>query len=165
MSTNYYRIPKPEEILRKQQQLTKEAAMLSSCNNLNAVNNDFRRVCLWDQFRADIRVHLGKRSCGWKFRWNFHLDESNPYLAPLGIMRGKYYNNKDGLLAFIRDGIIIDSYGKVQDTEEFIQMALNWCQPDGQEVDLNYCMQHNIPPFYGDITIDGLRVSTSSSFS
>jgi len=88
--------------------------------------------------KSEKKTHLGKRSAGWKFLWNFHND--------------KYYSNKEELLNFIRSGKVIDEYGKKHDTEEFLKMALEWGEPDGQVSN-------------DDIIKDGLRISTHTIFS
>ena len=110
----------------------------------------------WDEFTEDISIHLGKRSMGWKFCWNFH--------------DGKFYTNKEELIKFIRSGRIVDEYGSQIDVEDFIEMALNWGQPDGLVLDENYFSEHerhsvfNSSHYYDKI-IDGLRVSSSTNFS
>jgi hypothetical protein len=69
---------------------------------------------------------------------------------------------------------VIDEYGELQDTEEFIKMALEWSQPDGkvlnkdyydiEERDSKHIYSFNMTPYYDKI-IDGLRVSNSTEFS
>jgi hypothetical protein len=114
----------------------------------------------WDLFLEDSSVHLGKRSGGWKFCWNFH--------------KNKHYSNKEELLSFIRSGRVLDEYGQEWDVEEFIIMALEWGQPDGLVVNEEYrraerAKGHGMFWFdnekYDDLIIDGLRVSTSTEFS
>jgi len=104
-----------------------------------------------------MNIHLGKRSGGWKFCWNFH--------------NGKYYNTKEELLKFIRKGRVVNEYGEQIDVEEFIEMSLNWGQPDGMVADKEYFdkTEHHRwmsnPEDYYDKEIDGLRVSSSTEFS
>ena len=110
----------------------------------------------WDEFMEDVMIHVGKRSSGWKFCWNFH--------------NGKFYNSKKELLKFIRNGRIIDEYGTLHDTEEFIEMALNWGEPNGLVVNAEYYEKNERNSFfnkerYYDKDIDGLRVSSSTEFS
>jgi hypothetical protein len=69
----------------------------------------------------------------------------------------------------------VNEYGELQDTEEFITMALEWGQPDGYVLDENYENELKKKPNYRpsfidmskyyDKEIDGLRVSTSTEFS
>jgi hypothetical protein len=105
-----------------------------------------------------MNVHLGKRSSGWKFCWNFHDN--------------KYYSNKEELLNFIRTGRVINEYGEQQFVGEFVEMALSWGEPDGLVYDKEYRMKqwekgkgtflHT--DSYDDKVIDGLRVSSSTDF-
>lgn len=112
----------------------------------------------WEMFLEDTNIHLGKRSSGWKFCWNFH--------------KNKYYSNKDELLDFIRNGRVVDEYGEEQNVEEFITMALEWGEPDGLIVDEKYRKSERMKgkgsffddPRYDDIIIDGLRVSSATEF-
>jgi hypothetical protein len=78
----------------------------------------------WETFINGTNIHLGKRSSGWKFCWNFH--------------NNKYYSNKEELLNFIRSGRVVDEYGEEQDINEFILMALNWGEPNGLVVNEQY---------------------------
>jgi hypothetical protein len=112
----------------------------------------------WDIFIQGSNIHLGKRSMGWKFCWNFHKD--------------KYYTNKEELLSFIRSGRVVDEYGEEQKVEEFITMALEWGEPDGLVVNREYRKKERAKgvgsffddPKYDDLVIDGLRVSSSTDF-
>lgn len=112
----------------------------------------------WDMFLEDTNVHLGKRSSGWKFCWNFHKD--------------KYYSDKESLLEYIRSGRVVDEYGEEQEAEEFITMALEWGEPDGLIVNEIYRIKQIAngagtffnKPEYDDKIIDGLRVSSSIDF-
>ena len=166
MSTNYYKIPKANEIRDKY------LTLVEGINDLDIwcpdnIRNDFRviqrgfdNLSPWDVFLEDMRIHIGKRSSGWKFLWNFQDN--------------KYYTNKEELLKFIRSGRIVDEYGELQDTEEFIKMALEWGQPDGNVLNKDYFDEQkkltHYRPFtdmsnYYDKDIDGLRVSSHSEFS
>jgi hypothetical protein len=103
---------------------------------------------------------LGQRASGWKFLWNFNDD--------------KFYSNKEQLLKFIRSGRVVDEYGQLQDTEEFIKMALEWGQPDGKVLNKDYFdEQERLARYrpmismkdYYDKEVDGLRVSKHTEFS
>ena len=71
-------------------------------------------------------------------------------------------------MAFIRAGRIVDEYGTELPAEEFIQMALDWGQPDGLVANEDYLRKYerNIGNWqeYADQEIDGLRVSSSTEF-
>ena len=162
MGTNFYKIPTESEVLARKQKL------IEDINNLDlsasSVGDGFRveiedsweRKSCWDDFVEDTSIHLGKRSSGWKFCWNFN--------------NNKYYSNKEELLSFIRSGRIIDEYGQEHDVEEFIEMALNWGEPNGLVFDEDYEKNKSGSsyfhgPKYWDRLVDGLRVSSSTDFS
>lgn len=162
MGTNFYRIPTEAEILARKQKL------IEDINNLDlspsSVEDGFRdevedswdRASCWDNFIDGTKIHLGKRSSGWKFCWNFH--------------ENKYYSTKEELLAFVRSGRIVDEYGTEHDIEEFITMALNWGEPDGLVFDEDYEKNKSGSSYfhgskYWDKFVDGLRVSSSTEFS
>jgi phage pi2 protein 07 len=167
MGTNYYRVPKSSEIVRRSQDLKLSIENLDLWSASEA-KNEFRTIpskeseylmlTPWEEFTEELSVHLGKRSGGWKFCWNFHGN--------------KHYSNKKELLEFINSGRVVDEYGMEISTEEFIKMALEWCS-DGIVFDAAYVkkMQEKFPnymqfgPEYYDLEIDGLRVSRSSDFS
>jgi hypothetical protein len=165
MGTNFNRIPKEEEVIKRKAQLLKDLDTLSldpanieRC--FQETNDDnYNSESCWDKFVDGISVHLGKRSMGWKFCWNFH--------------KNKYYSNKEELLAYIRSGRVVDEYGAEIEVEEFIEMALTWCQPDGLTVNHEYEKRESEKnpnrfwhgPKYWDLEIDGLRVSSATDFS
>lgn len=162
MGTNFYRIPKQEDINKR------KTVLMQLINEMDVTNisdirdkfhiiqdekDEYKSLTPWDVFMTGLNVHLGKRSSGWKFCWNFH--------------NKKFYSNKEELLAFIRSGRILDEYGAEWDTEEFITMALNWGEPNGLD-NQTYYAQYPKPVYYNssydDIYIDGLRVSSSTEF-
>ena len=162
MGTNYYRIPLAEEVEKKRKILVVQIETMDL--NPSDIEGGFRFISPrkdwewfnpWDMFMEDISVHLGKRSMGWKFCWNFHKD--------------KYFTNKEELLAFIKSGRVVDEYGTEWNVDEFIEMAMEWGQPDGLVADENYMRSRehylgNNWKAYADREIDGLRVSSSTEF-
>ena len=167
MSTNYYRIPKQKVVREKYLELAEQVSSMDIFspgqiyNEFRTIEIGFERWSPWDNFIDGLNIHIGKRSSGWKFLWNFQ--------------DGKFYTNKEELLKFIRSGRIVDEYGELQNTEEFIKMALEWGQPDGYVLDENYVKQQRKQPNYRpsfinmsnyyDKEVDGLRVSSSVEFS
>lgn len=164
MGTNYYRIPTQSEMEERKARLIKDISNLDmSPSNIESGFRQYRREDSWDQesawdrFIEETSIHLGKRSAGWKFCWNFHDN--------------KYYKDRDSLLDFIRSGQVVDEYGEAWNVEEFINMALEWCQIDGLVADKTYFDTTNHhhwmsnPEDYYDREIDGLRVSSSTEFS
>ena len=165
MGTNYFRIPPHEEMLQRQQTLIQQVTSMDmSIENLErgmryiSPTKDWSWFSPWEMFIKDTNIHLGKRSSGWKFCWNFH--------------ENKYYKNKEELLEYIRSGRIVDEYGTEWFVEEFIEMALKWGEPDGLVVNEKYRKEQRLKgvgsffdnPKYDDKIIDGLRVSSSTDF-
>jgi hypothetical protein len=148
MGTNYYRIPSVEEMEKRKQEL------INNINSIDISQLSIESNSIWDLFTDGTNIHLGKRSSGWKFLWNFN-DK-------------KFYSNKEELLNFIRTGRVVDEYGNEMDVEEFITMALVWGQPDGYDHE-KYRREHPRQYHYDfevkEEYIDGLRVSPSTQFS
>jgi len=159
MGTNYYRIPSIQEMEQR------KVKLIEDINNLEVtpsmiesrfanIERGFDRHSAWDIFTDGTSIHLGKRSGGWKFLWNFN--------------ENKHYSNKDELFQFIKSGRVVDEYGEEMDVEEFIKMALEWGQPDGLDGE-TYRRQH--PRQYShdfekkEQYIDGLRVAPYTDFS
>ena len=162
MGTNYYRIPTEQEIEERRARLQKNISEMEMTPSSIGYGFKFEKQdsweteTPWDVFIEGTSVHLGKRSSGWKFCWNFH--------------NNKYYKDKKSLLKFIRTGRVVDEYGEEWDVEEFITMALEWGQPDGLVADKEYFDKNphhwmSNPSDYYDKEIDGLRVSSSTEFS
>lgn len=150
METNYYRIPRAGEVtLRKTQLMKRVNDMQVTPENIESgfrfIKGDgFDMLSPWDEFMDDIAIHLGKRSSGWKFLWNFNDNE--------------HYTTKSELFEYIRQGRVVNEYGEEIEVEEFITMALNWGQPNGMSFAGNKQIK-------GDRLISGLRVSSSTKFS
>jgi hypothetical protein len=164
MGTNYRRVPKTSDIIVKTQKLNIRLVEMDFASPSQASREDFRfiekgldRLSPWDEFIEDISIHLGKRSMGWKFCWNFH--------------NNKYYSNKEELIKFVLKGRVVDEYGEEIDSQEFLDMAFAWGEPDGLVADKEYfdrTAHHrwmSNPSDYYDKEIDGLRVSSSTDFS
>jgi len=165
MGTNYYRIPKVDDINSRYQKLTQRLQEMDMWNPsliedgyrfIENPEDEWSRLSPWDEFTEGTSVHLGKRSMGWKFCWNFN--------------NNKYYSNKEELLDFIRKGRVVDEYGSPMKVEEFIEMSLSWGQPDGMVADKEYFDKHERLSWFNsedhyDKEIDGLRVSSSTEFS
>lgn len=145
-------------------------------------------------------VHLGCRCGGWKFLWNPNLfeqrdgyrDESGKFVFTPSSQVTVYEKlDKEHIKAFIdrEDIYIIDEYGVKQDKEEFWNMALTWCQPNGYDND-KFCEEepssagilnseminfikslikqgynYKLGKYNADFYSDGLRFCTSNNFS
>lgn len=166
MSTNYYRVPTSDEVNRRHQKLNLRMQELDVWNPgmiergyrfIPDPEDDWTQLSPWDEFMSEMSIHVGKRSSGWQFLWNFH--------------KNKYYSNKAELINFIKSGRIVNEYGEQVNVDEFLEMAFNWC-PDGIIVDKEYFDNNersrvwmSNPAEYYDNIIDGLRVSPSTEFS
>ena len=163
MGTNYTRIPTAEEMEAKRKRLVKTVKDLTM--EPSFIERGFQIVdedswdseSTWDKFLEGTAIHLGKRSSGWKFCWNFHKD--------------KYYSNKEELIQFVLSGRVVDEYGEEMDPQEFLDMAFSWGEPDGLVANKEYFDSTNHhswmsnPQDYYDREVDGLRVSSSTQFS
>jgi len=161
MGTNYYRIPTVSEMEERKARLQKRIAEMEmepsdierNFNTIPIDENSWDYDSPWTEFISGANIHLGKRSGGWKFLWNFHSD--------------KYFTDKESLFAFIRSGRIVNEYGEEINQDEFIEMALDWGQPDGWDLTAYYrdnpsnWSQYSKPERY----VDGLRISDSTEFS
>jgi hypothetical protein len=158
MGTNYYRIPSAHELQeRKSKLLTRVVNEL----DMPTIHLHLNPYCsnMWDEFTRAAYVHLGKASVGWRFLWNFH--------------DCKYYHDKASLIEFIQAGTIIDEYGRVYTTKEFIDMTTSW-YPDGHIFNQQYVdemRKSNPGTYYGyssdrfDVIQDGLVICSSTEFS
>ncbi len=163
MGTNFYRIPTEEEMLRRKKLLIDRIGNMEltpqniECdfNYISIDEYDWNKISPWNEFLNDAKVHLGKRSSGWKFVWNFN--------------KNLYYSNKEELFEFIRSGRVVDEYGRLIPNEEFIEDALEWEQPDGLIYNKDYIKSHplnasiDMSGHYCKI-IDGLVVSPHDDF-
>ena len=165
MGTNYYRIPTNGEMEDRKRKLILDITDIDlspssiECGFRKAIDDQWNSASPWDTFIDGTNIHLGKRSSGWKFCWNFH--------------NNKYYSDKESLFEFIRSGRVVDEYGEEQDVEELITMALEWGEPNGLVVNEEYRRKERTKGHgsfwldnekYDDLIIDGLRVSSSTDF-
>lgn len=167
MGTNYYRIPTVEEMESRKIRLKNDIEKMTMSPSdiergfpfIDPNKDSWDTTNPWGIFIEGTSIHLGKRSGGWKFCWNFHDN--------------KYYSNKEQLLDFIRSGRVVDEYGEEWNVNEFILMALNWGEPDGMIVNEEYRRKERVRGHgsfwldnekYDDLIIDGLRVSSSTDF-
>ena len=158
MGTNYYRIPSVQEMEQRKTKLIEDINNLELTPSMVEsrfanIENGFDRFSPWDIFTEGTSIHFGKRSSGWKFLWNFN-DK-------------KLYSNKEELLKFIKSGRVVDEYGTEIDVEEFIDMALDWGQPnglDGEKYRREHPRQYHYDFEMKEEYIDGLRVSPHNDF-
>lgn len=191
MGTNYYALKHPN--ISEKEALHK----LIDEDNFNDIED--KVLTLYGKIHINYetmslsggKIHLGKRSVGWKFLWNPNIftykDYRNNKLIGLSI----YSLNKQGILSFISQDniIIVDEYDEIQDKKEFWNMALNWGQPNDWDSDsyqewelqnngkrINHIFKSNLITYLkdsgyqlskinNDFYSDGLRFATSIDFS
>lgn len=136
MGTNYYAriIPKED---KKNELINKIVnnqfdEIVDLASELYGKRNEYTR-------KGNV-IHLGKRSCGWKFLWNpnvirysdGYFDENEQYIH---VYKYDYVYplTKQGITDFCNreDVIITDEYGEQFDSKEFLEMAFSWGEPDG----------------------------------
>ena len=136
MGTNFYAriIPKEED---------KQKLLDAINNNQYDVIEDFTSELYGkrDQYyRRGNVIHLGKRSCGWKFLWNPNVikyvdkyNRRNKKYIPVYEYDYVYPLTKQGITDFCnrKDVIITDEYGERYTPKDFLEMAFSWGQPDG----------------------------------
>lgn len=159
MGTNYYRIPSVEEMEDRKVRLQRriEEMELTPSDVERGFSSipagEWDTMSPWDEFTSESNIHLGKRSAGWKFLWNFHKDE--------------YYHDLESLRSFISSGRIVNEYGDELGVEEFMQMALEWGQEDGWDQESYYKENPESRSIWSrpERYVDGLRISDSTDFS
>ena len=140
MSTNYYLRHKPTY-----KQINELTDLIRSTKNgehfeevIDMVNKIYREPDEYDQSEDWGKLHIGKRSCGWKFQWCTNIIKKNvsymkddEYVSKYEY-EYRYPLTKQGLTDFIMrdDIVVIDEYDEIQDKKEFLEMAFNW-EPNG----------------------------------
>ena len=150
MGTNFFCV---EKISRRQRSKIK-SLLREYIEVVDKVNTacDFHELhSKYNEMILDIipeRVHLGKRSYGWQFLWDFH--------------DGRYFKaNLGSIKEFLKDKIIVDEYGGVFSHDQFLneEIADYLYNTDGK---LHDCVKL-LPSYY--FISDGLRSSKSEDFS
>jgi len=160
MGTNYYRIPSVSEMEERKARLQRRVEEMTMTpenieRNFNTIpidGNSWEYNSPWSEFVDDVNVHLGKRSMGWKFLWNFH--------------NNKYYHNLESLLEFINSGRVVNEYGEELPIHEFVEMALTWGGVDGYDLETYYKAYPPQWPVFAkpERYVEGLRISDSVDF-
>jgi hypothetical protein len=169
MGTNFYKVLKPKYTKKQKAEITKKInEQTKKLKEYFNDNNYIDRYDIEDYYEMlnelrPVRVHLGKRSCGWQFLWN-HNNE-------------KYYKKTlQSIREFLDEdnGFIIDEYGERFTTEQFLNEEVGeamYNDPDrfinGPQHDAEY---KNICAYvkcsnYEFTTSEGLRFSTSTEFA
>ena len=168
MGTNYYARIIPSKERKKELHDAIEANDFPSINKLKEEMYDSIRMEYGEEKIIGGVVHLGKRSCGWKFCWNPNVFvvrqghcEDTPYGTRIWVEEpstGKYLYplTKTVIHDFIfrEDVLIYDEYDELQDKEEFWNMALSWGYEEGNEGwdSASYEEKHTSYPITGELT-------------
>lgn len=134
MGTNYYAhiIPSVENRTKLQEAIEK--------NDFNTIveltTKMYARLGIENGEFYGGKVHLGKRSGGWKFLWNpniyvtrnIYKDIDGTYRLGNYVGKFLYEVTKEGIKKFIdRDDVVIyNEYNEIQDKDKFFDMAINW---------------------------------------
>lgn len=116
MGTNYFVIIKPPKDVQDYFK-NRVLSQLEICNYNEAIRQltDMTKLAGYD----NNKVHIGKRSNGWKFRFNHN--------------NLQYYNlTRESISNFIAENYLIDEYGARIDPDHFWEL-----------VDINYDLQDN----------------------
>jgi len=152
MGTNfYYTIPIKER---------DKKALREMVNKLPDIDIDDIKDKL-EEIEKGHSIHLGKRSYGWQFLWNYHKGEL--YSASLKSIK-KYLEDKGGT--------IMNEYGQPFTIDEFFDEIKNSLYKDENHCDAyQYHQKYPNEPIYYNIddhefqSKDGLRFSKSEEFS
>lgn len=162
MGTNFYR---REKIGEEEKNLWKKAID----------SDDYPTIDYYSSLSK--KIHIGKASAGWKFLWDANYFN---YFEP----------NKESILEWLKDGIIIDEYGEIYSYERFMeyleQRNVPFNQYDASTYE-HYCTMEGLPKgnyprdnrfntwftsryglnvdLYGEFYIDDMRFTVDSNFS
>lgn len=135
MSTNfYYKIPIKKEDIEK---LHKMVNKLENAIDFYQIKDKLNKL------ERNSNIHLGKRSAGWQFIWDYH--------------RKKFYDtNLESIKNFLENsgGIIEDEYHNKYTIDEFFNDEITYCLYKGEKT--SYCNEF--------LSEDGLRFSEDENF-
>lgn len=145
---------------------------LKSRDRFKAIKNQIDEY--YSQYKCEglygkyVEVHLGKRSCGWKFLFNANKGEL-------------YELSRKGITKFLEENKVkvYDEYGRSFTIKEFWEEEVPWEGLDCKKYYEKYpeerrCFYQSKPPEwakkynpddYGEFYSDGLRFTTSQFFS
>lgn len=144
MSTNFYARIKPSKEAKEALKGAIDIDFYKAIEDLYKEMYGSLEYDYADEMFKGGYVHLGKRSCGWKFLWNPNIavkhnghmetikhsdgSEERAYKVDPSELVYFYPLTKKGIKSFIdnKNVEIYDEYGDKQDKEEFWNMALKW---------------------------------------
>lgn len=157
MGTNFYCREKISKKSRKQiQSLLSD--LYKRIENADESADEFADIVnTYDTYKESIEecipeeVHLGKRSCGWQFLWDYH--------------NGKYYeSNLESIKKYLSDKKIYDEYGRIFTLEQFFNDEIKYCLYKTEDLydGMEFGSQYSSHYFKSK---DGLRFSIDEDFS
>lgn len=149
MGTNfYYKIPLSKREIQDLKDSITEDPSLSTFEDLAVIYTD-KKV-----------IHLGKRSYGWQFLWNYNDGDF-------------YKDNLESIIKFLREegGWIENEYGEKFTIDQFFNEIQDCLYKDENHCDAtSYHLKHPEEPYHEDSSkheyqSSGLRFSRHSEFS
>lgn len=192
MGTNYYARILPT--LEEKENLKK----LIDSDDFYAIEKEVQRLYGEStEYDKGAEVHLGKRSCGWKFLFNPNYERYYKLTKeglkeflnkPNVIIYSEYFNSDNGIMEYTDDPDKANSKEYLWTPQQFLDMAVNWGQPDGWDGESyekwemsrgrgyqgyahygdsweGHWMKKGYNPSYYNFYNDGLRWSTCCEFS
>lgn len=159
MGTNFYAIEKISK--NKRTKLIGLAYnMLDDFENNEDISN------AWEEYQESITeelpkpIHLGKRSAGWQFLWDYPAIYNGMFKTHFWEMNNEYEINLNTIKEFLKDKIIFDEYENKYTLDSFLEEIKNVLyKTDDLDDGMNgeYSTQYFIH--------DGLRFSRFTGFS
>lgn len=154
MGTNFY-----YKVLPKKEDVKRLHLLVDNIEKFANFDNIKETI---DIMESNSIIHLGKRSCGWQFIWDYHY--------------GNYYrDNLNSIKDFLKNsnGVIEDEYGRRFTVDEFFNDEIGDClYKDKDHCDAwQYHDEHPNAPVTWNISDyeftseDGLRFSKEEDFS
>lgn len=192
MGTNYYARILPT--LEEKENLKK----LIDSDDFYAIEKEVQRLYGEStEYDKGAEIHLGKRSGGWKFLFNPNYERYYKLTKeglkeflhkPNVIIYSEYFNNDNGIMGYTDDPDKANSKEYLWTPQQFLDMAVNWGQPDGWDGESyekwemsrgrgyqgyvrygdsweGHWMKKGYNPSYYNFYNDGLRWSTCCEFS
>ena len=159
MGTNFYAIEKISKNKR-----TKLIGL--AYNMLDDFENNENITQAWEEYQESITeelpkpIHLGKRSAGWQFLWDYPAIYNGMFKTHFWEMNNEYEINLNTIKEFLKDKIIFDEYENEYTLDSFLEEIKNVLYKtddldDGMNGD--YSTQYFIH--------DGLRFSRFTGFN
>lgn len=124
MGTNFYAIEKISK--NKRTKLIGLAYnMLDDFENNEDISN------AWEEYQESITeelpkpIHLGKRSAGWQFLWDYPAIYNGMFKTHFWEMNNEYEINLNTIKEFLKDKIIFDEYENKYTLDSFLEEIKN----------------------------------------